>query len=185
MRRKLSHLTHREQNMEQKRQPEDRQKRLDTHCTLNSGIWKLPASFTIEASLLMTILLPILLALIYYGFYCHDRGVLQSASCEVTAMADNLRDTKNAQNILNERAMERVQKRTVFEENAKQSVILSDENVTVTASTSIPLPGFISGLFSNGNLKISETQKRKLLHPARIIRKIRGAEYLLKGEEEQ
>ena len=46
------------------------------------------ASFTVEAALLMTIILPVLLALIYYGFFLHDKGVLNGAAQQITAQAD-------------------------------------------------------------------------------------------------
>lgn len=50
---------------------------------------RLSAVFTVEAALLMALILPVLLSLIYLGFLDHDRGVLQGAACEAAALADN------------------------------------------------------------------------------------------------
>ena len=45
------------------------------------------ASFTVEISLLMSILLPILMCLIYTGFYMHDRAFLEGAALEAACTA--------------------------------------------------------------------------------------------------
>ena len=50
---------------------------------------RLAAVFTVEAALLMALILPVLLSLIYLGFLDHDRGVLQGAACEAASLADN------------------------------------------------------------------------------------------------
>ena len=49
------------------------------------------ASFTVEAALLMTVILPVLIALLITGFYLHDRAFLQGVTTELCAMQSNLR----------------------------------------------------------------------------------------------
>ena len=48
---------------------------------------RLSAAFTVEAALLMALILPVLLSLIYMGFLDHDRGVLnQSLTLTTSSM---------------------------------------------------------------------------------------------------
>ena len=46
------------------------------------------ASFTVEAALIMTVTLPVLLSVLYYGFFLHDKGVLNGAAQQIAAQAD-------------------------------------------------------------------------------------------------
>lgn len=46
------------------------------------------ASFTIEAALLMTCLIPLLTALIYLGFFLHDRAYMQGEAYEQAVQAE-------------------------------------------------------------------------------------------------
>ena len=57
-------------------------------------------SFTVEAALLMTVLLPVIVSLIYTAFFLHDRTLLQGAACEVAAMGSNLSEEKDIDQIL-------------------------------------------------------------------------------------
>lgn len=60
-------------------------------------------SFTVEASLLMTIIIPVLVSLIYGSFYLHDCAVMQGAACELAAMASNLQGDPNRESLLQEK----------------------------------------------------------------------------------
>jgi hypothetical protein len=62
------------------------------------------ASFTVEAAMLMTLVLPVLLALIYLGLFLHDKGVLNGAAQETAAIADLNRWKKSGNSRLAERA---------------------------------------------------------------------------------
>jgi len=136
-------------------------------------------SFTVEATLIMTILLPILTALIYTGYYYHDRGVLQAAACEVAACADNLQDTKDLQNKLNQLAVSLTDSRSIAVSSLRRTVSLSDSRVEVTCSGTLSLPGLIAPLFGKSTLSIRETCRRDLTQPTDIIRKARGVEYVM------
>ena len=46
------------------------------------GAWS-KGSFTVEASLLMAILIPLLVGMMYLGFYLHNRAFLPGAACEL------------------------------------------------------------------------------------------------------
>lgn len=48
-------------------------------------LWKVNGSYTVEAALLMPILLAVIMAVMYAGFYMHDKVVLMNILSEVTA----------------------------------------------------------------------------------------------------
>ena len=151
--------------------------------TYNRAV-RLRASFTVEASLLMTVILPVLLAILYYGFFLHDKGVLNGASQQVAAQADlnNFRSSGN--NRLGKLA-KKMEKRTAPSKNVSSSVSVTRTRASVSYSAAMSLPGLISSLFGRKRLDTGASAKRTLLYPADIIRKIRGLEYasaLLKGK---
>ena len=76
---------------------------------------RLAAVFTVEAALLMALILPVLLSLIYLGFLDHDRGVLQGAACEAASLADNSAPDKARADKL----------RTLTEEIGKDAILVS------------------------------------------------------------
>lgn len=145
---------------------------------------KLPASFTVEAALLMTVILPVLLALIYYGFFLHDKGVLNGAAQQITAQAD-LNNWKNSGNNKLGKQAKKLEKQTGPSKKVSSSVSVSRDQATVRYSAAMSLPGILPTLFGKSSLNTGASANRKLLYPADLIRKIRGLEYvsaLLKGE---
>ena len=54
------------------------------------------ASFTVEASALMTIILPVLIVILLAGFYLHDSAYLQMTATELCAMGSNMKVYKES-----------------------------------------------------------------------------------------
>jgi hypothetical protein len=143
------------------------------------------ASFTVEASFLMTIILPVLLALIYYGFFLHDKGVLNGVSQLITAQADLNNWKKGENNRLGKQA-KHLEGMAGPSKNISSSVTVSEQKAEVHYQASLPLPGLLPSLFGKNPLDTGAGAQRTLLHPADLIRKIRGLEYvsaLLKGSK--
>lgn len=137
-----------------------------------------PASFTVEAALLMTILLPVIICLLYLGFYLHDRGVLQGTACEITASADNHQWKNQNSSKLPRQGKAAAKKRILSVRGLSGEVRISKDDVTATFTGSISLPGLIPQLIGKKKLHISESQSRRLLRPSDVIRVIRGLEAL-------
>ena len=135
------------------------------------------ASFTVEVAMLMTVILPVLLALIYLGLYLHDRGVLNGAAQETAAVADLNHWKKSGNSNLAGRAR-KLADRTGPSGKAEASVSVSDHQVTAAYSASMKLPGLLPKLFGKGTLDTGAQAQRSLLKPADTIRKIRGLEYV-------
>ena len=135
-------------------------------------------SFTVEASLIMTILLPVLAAILYLGFCDHDRGILMGAACEITATADNMLWKKNPGNGLDRKASSLAKQHLLCARNVKTQVSVSEDHVRVSYSGSFSLPGILPRLFGKGVLSVDQQRDRVLLHPTDVIRTIRGLEYM-------
>ena len=144
------------------------------------------ASFTLEASLLMGIILPVLLSLIYLGILYHDRGVLQSSACEIAALADCRLPESRKKSDLSDYANNLGKASVLASRDLTSSCSLHKDFIQVSYSGNMNLPGALPRLFGAQKLAADCSFSRKLFHPADTIRKIRGLEYLsdrLNGKE--
>ena len=126
----------------------------------------------------MTILLPVLAAILYLGFCDHDRGILMGAACEITATADNMLWKKNPGNGLDRKASSLAKQHLLCARNVKTQVSVSEDQVRISYSGSFSLPGILPQLFGKGVLSVDQQRDRVLLHPTDVIRTIRGLEYM-------
>ena len=143
----------------------------------------LRAGFTVEAALLMTVILPVLLAILYYGFFLHDKGVLNGAAQQVTAQAD-LNSWKKSGNNRLSRMAGKMEKQTGPSKKVSSKVSVKKDQVSASYSAGMSLPGLLASWFGKSRLNTGALAKRPLLYPADVIRKIRGLEYvsaMLKG----
>ncbi len=132
-----------------------------------------------EAALLMTVILPVLLALLYYGFFLHDRGVLNGAAQEITARAD-LNNWKASGNNRLSKLAGSYKDRTGPSRQVSSSVQVSRSSASAEYKGVMSLPGLLPSLFGKSSLSTGAGAKRTLLYPADLIRKIRGLEYVSK-----
>lgn len=137
-----------------------------------------PAVFTVEAAMLMMIILPVLLAMIYLGYLEHDRGVLQASASETAALADNSAPDPDRSSALKKRAAALGKEAVLATKDLESSFSLNKNFVQVTYSGTITVPGLLPQLFGSENLSSGRSCSRKLFHPADTIRKIRGLEYI-------
>ena len=135
------------------------------------------ASFTVEAAMLMCVILPVLLALLYLGMFLHDKGVLNGAAQEVAATAD-LNRFRNGGNARLARKADQLADRTGASGKAKSSVQVTDHEVSASYSASMKLPGLLPKLFGKGTLNTGADVTRILPDAADTILKICGLEYV-------
>ncbi|MBQ4177481.1 MAG: pilus assembly protein [Lachnospiraceae bacterium] len=139
--------------------------------------FRVQGSFTVEAAMLMCVILPVLLALLYLGMFLHDKGVLNGAAQEVAATAD-LNRFRNGGNARLARKADQLADRTGASGKAKSSVQVTDHEVSASYSASMKLPGLLPKLFGKGTLDTGADVTRILPDAADTIRKIRGLEYV-------
>lgn len=127
-------------------------------------------SYTVEAALLMGILLPLLVAVIYMGFYLHDRAFLQGAAHEAAVYASLHADDKSAD--VAGAAQSLVGGRMLGTRGAAADLSADEKRVDVRYHGSFQAPG-ISGAFL-GQAQVQAGVSLTLLRPSRRIQMIRG-----------
>lgn len=132
----------------------------------------------------MSILIPILVSLIYAAFFIHDKAVLQGIACEIAVMGSNLNQDQEKESKMKTLRDYLAEGRLLGTERRKVELSSGEDQISVTCSGSFPVPGLIMRFFSGGELKIKMSWKRELYHPADIIRKIRGAKYMVDAIKE-
>ena len=126
----------------------------------------LKASFTVEAALLMGVILPVCVAII----------------CETAAMGSNFASRKDG--AVSKTAASISPHRLVWARNLSFSVAAGKDSVTATFSADFRVPGAIAALMTGGSIRLTGTWQRSICRPARLIWKIRGVKFLADALEE-
>lgn len=143
----------------------------------------LKGSFTVELGLLMTLILPVLTALLYLGFYMHDRAFLTGAALE-TACAAALNwgeDTREA--AAEKKKKEFLERELLGTSGLQGSVSIKGESVEAEYSGIFELPGFVSGLFGLDSLRIQAKAGMDLKNPRREVNRIHSLAALTRRDD--
>lgn len=137
------------------------------------------ASFTVEASLLMAVILPVLIGILLAGFYVHDQAFLQGAVCEVSGMGSSMalyadRDARMWQTL-----NKRTGKSMLWARGLNQSCSASKTMSQALISATFRFPGMVAAFFGRDRQALEEGATRKVYHPADLIRTFQGARDLL------
>ena len=140
---------------------------------------KAEASFTVEASLLMAVILPVLVAVLLTGFYLHDRAYLQGITTELCGMGSNLRIYDDRESRMTRIRDRRLSHSLLWAGEAAGSVNCGEETVSADAGAGFPIPGITGHLMGDAKADLKAQWSRRLLRPTDLIWQIRGAKYLL------
>ena len=148
---------------------------------------RLSAVFTVEAALLMALILPVLLSLIYLGFLDHDRGVLQGAACEAAALADNSAPDKARADKLRTLTEEIGKDAVLVSRSLESSFSLSKDFVQVSYTGSMKVPGLLPRLFGRETLpsQLQAERKRGYIVNITVIKETDQAYLSLDGFDPQ
>lgn len=105
----------------------------------------LNGSFTVEAALLMTVLIPLLTALIYLGFYQHDKVWIANKTRTEAMEAALDQDRKNQMDWSGVLACG----------NVSGGVKRGKNKVTATGKATFRIPGFVARFFMGGQMEIN------------------------------
>lgn len=144
----------------------------------------LKGSYTVEAAVVVSMTIFVLSALIIGSFYIHDRSVLQSQACEAavagsiffteedrSAAAKQVKQSVSANRLLGSRSLDGYTATGVKESKAAWNAVY-------------PVPGLAAKFLTANQISISASWTSKIIDPADMIRKIRGAAELLLGEDD-
>ena len=139
----------------------------------------LKAQFTVEAAFLMVIILPVLICILFAGFYLHDRTYLNGACLETVSTVVNMKNAGKEDSKAGQVFRDKLRTGTLWLNNTSGSVSIEEESAAAHASGSFaafPM-GLPAGAFLSGQIDGSAEAQNQ--NPAKVIRKIRGARYLL------
>ena len=143
----------------------------------------LKGSYTVEASIILSITFFVLAACIICTFYLHDRAVAQGASCEAAQTGSNFmkpeENRKAADAVKNKNTAERF----MGSRNLTANVAIGEKEVTAVWQGTFPIPGFAAKYLFGNEQDIQKSWTCQKTDPADTIRKIRGLGALLTGGE--
>lgn len=138
-------------------------------------------SFTVEASIVVSMTILVLASLILCTFYIHDRAVFQSMVCEAVSAGSNFA-TESERSAAVSEAADRVRaERFLGSRDVSGSAEAGDKQVTASWNASYPVPGFAVRYLAEDSWGIRKSWTCRVLDPADVIRKIKGAGELLTG----
>lgn len=129
-------------------------------------------SYTVEASLLMGILLPLLASILYMGFYLHDRSFLQGAAHEAAAYASLRADDESADTA--QAAQKLVSGRMLGTRGVSAKTSADQKKVQIHYQGNFQTPGMIAAFWGSGASVVSARAALTLERPSKRIQTIRG-----------
>lgn len=128
-------------------------------------------SYTVEAALLMGIILSVLLAILFLIFFFHDRGFLQGAAHETACIASLHADDEKK---YNPKPDEMVKGRMLWTRAVSGSVG-GDKKVTVHYQGAFRIPQMAAVFFGTDSLNMEGKVTLTVQRPSRLIQRLRGA----------
>lgn len=146
---------------------------------LNRGKWK--GSYTVEASIVMAIVILVLAALIFAAFYMHDRAVLQGISCEIASAGRNAATQSERQKAMAALKNGFSSDRLLGSRQVSGQAEAGKKKVSSVWKGNFYFPGFVMKYFAGGHYTIHVSWNSEVVQPADTIRKIRGVRKLVIG----
>lgn len=148
----------------QKRKKED-----VAFCTVSFGRIhvKASASFTVEAALIVPIILLVITSFLYLFMYCHDKAVLTYAAERACLMASYEKDFETMERIANDTVFEEIQTKVLINREVETETTLTDEELIVFVKSTSDLfvietkaKAMVSGELSPAMMKSLQTAVR-------------------------
>ncbi len=133
----------------------------------------------------MTLILPFLVTLLIVSFYLHDGVCMQGAACEIAGLGSDLAVYDGASGMVSQAAEQLMQHRAVWSKHVQGSAAAGEDTVSAQFDGQFVSPT-LTGRFWTGGGQLTRTWSRQIYHPAKLIRKMRGAKALfdtVRGEE--
>lgn len=111
-------------------------------------------SFTVEASLLMVILIPLIVSLIYLGFWLHDRTFLQGAAYEIAGAGILCDSRKEACKAMAAKKREVSQGMMFGTETVWCKLEEDEREIRVSLYAEVRIPGIAGPFFGKSRMRI-------------------------------
>ena len=138
-------------------------------------------SFTVEISLIMSLLIPLLMCLIYLGFYMHDRAFLEGAALEAACTASLYAGEEMQEDYTESREQALLKERLFGVYNITGNVELGEETVKVSYSGEFQIPGMIAKFLEKTSLPIQAEAEVNFKDARKAVNQLYSLSKVLKG----
>jgi len=125
---------------------------------------RLKGSYTVEAALLMTLILPLLVGIIYMGYYLHDQAVMENGAWELTTLC--IRQDRGEERSEKE---QEIRSRLLCTKNVSIQVKKESSHVTAYLRGSLSVPGLAMHFLCRNSLPLEAEVRRRYVDARRII----------------
>jgi hypothetical protein len=136
-------------------------------------------SFTVEASLLMVILIPILAAILYLGIYLHGMSVMKNGAYEL-AVLESMGE-ENGPSFVERRKKELQDFGFYGIRQVHVNIERSSQQVTVKINGTCVVPGLVMRYFNGNRLSLSGEAQVSILQPGKKLIRIQKWKKLTGG----
>lgn len=133
-------------------------------------------SYTVEAALLMTIVIPVLTGILYLGFYLHNCALLNCAAYETAVYASLCREKEESRELVERKSRELISDRLLGARGISGDTSVEEDKVTVQYRGQMQLPGLVMRYFSGSVLEIKGSASLTLLKPGSTVVRLRSLE---------
>lgn len=141
---------------------------------------RLRGSYTVEAALLMVLIIPLLAGIIYLGFYLHDEAAMQNAAYELAVLGSLHYGEKDGEEIVKERKREIASQLFLGIQEVETKIHTGKKKVTADFQGSLQVPGLVMRFFCGNRLEIRGHAALSAPQPQKTVMRI----HLLKKIEE-
>lgn len=142
---------------------------------------RLRGSYTVEAALLMTVILPLLFGIIYLGFYLHNGAMMQNAAYEL-AVLESLQGEEMEERSVEERKQVITGQAFLNLKNVRAEVIREKKSITASLEGTFYIPGLVMRFWCQNRLKLSADAKLAVCEPGKTIARIHMLKKLIEED---
>ena len=140
---------------------------------------RIRAAFTVEAAMLMAVILPVLMAVLITAMDLHDKALMRCAVSEAVGMGGNLVLYEQERAALPALIGKLTGDGVIKAQDLSCSVSADTEKVSASVSGQIEYPAFLEPFTASGTRMISASDDRTIWHPPSLIWKVRGAKRII------
>ncbi|MEY8427419.1 TadE family protein [Lachnospiraceae bacterium 46-15] len=140
---------------------------------------RLKGSYTVEAALLMALIIPLFAGIIYLGFYLHNGAAMQNAAYELAALGSLHYGEKDGEEIVKERKREIVSQAFLGIQGIEAEIHIGKKKIAADFQGSLQVPGLVMRFFCGNRLQVrghaalSAPQPQKTVMRIHLLKKIK------------
>jgi len=142
---------------------------------------RLRGSYTVEAALLMTIILPLLIGIIYLGFYLHNDSMIKNAAYELVVL-ESLQGEEAKEGFAEERKQILTGQAFLGLKNVQAEVEKGKKSITANLEGTFYVPGMVMRFWCGNRLTLFANAELAVSEPGKTIARVHMLEKLIEED---